>query len=214
MFLQFLRLDGKTFHTVGPVWKKARSPKVFHVALGITSNVSESDRRLYLVLGFTTSSSDKYCGARPFNLLKTRSASASNNGLQGVTWAYKGLQRVQGVAGGYMGLQGRGLHGVKGVTRSHRGLQGVTRGYRGLHGVTGGYRGYKGSQGVTRGYIGLQGVTRSYKGLQRVTMGYKGLQWVTGSYKGLHGATRGYRGLHGVTEGWSYSALQGVSGGY
>ena len=27
MFLQFLRLDGKAFHTVGPAWKKARSPK-------------------------------------------------------------------------------------------------------------------------------------------------------------------------------------------
>ena len=74
MFLQFLRLDGKAFHTVGPAWKKARSPKVFRVTLGITSNVSESDRRLYLVLGFTTSSSDKYCGARPFNVLKTKSA--------------------------------------------------------------------------------------------------------------------------------------------
>ena len=55
----FLRLDGKAFHTVGPAWKKARSPKVFRVTLGITSNVSESDRRLYLVLSFTTSSSDK-----------------------------------------------------------------------------------------------------------------------------------------------------------
>ena len=53
MFLQFLRLDGKAFHTVGPAWKKARSPKVFRVTLGITSNVSESDRTLYLVLGFT-----------------------------------------------------------------------------------------------------------------------------------------------------------------
>ena len=61
MFIQFLRLDGKAFHTVGPVWKKARSPKVFRVTLGITSNVSESDRRLYPVLGFTTSSWDKYC---------------------------------------------------------------------------------------------------------------------------------------------------------
>ena len=71
MFLQFLRLDGKAFHTVGPAWKKARSPKVFRVTLGITSNVSESDRRL---LGFTTSSSDKYCGASPFNVLKTKSA--------------------------------------------------------------------------------------------------------------------------------------------
>ena len=46
MFLQFLRLDGKAFHTVGPAWKKARSPKVFRVTLGITSNVSESVRRL------------------------------------------------------------------------------------------------------------------------------------------------------------------------
>ena len=35
---------------------------------------SRSDCRLYLVLGFTTSSSDKYCGARPFNVLKTKSA--------------------------------------------------------------------------------------------------------------------------------------------
>ena len=50
MFLQFLRLDGKAFHTVGPAWKKARSPKVFRVTLGITSNVSESDRRPYPVL--------------------------------------------------------------------------------------------------------------------------------------------------------------------
>ena len=74
MLLQFLRLDGKAFHTVGPAWKKARSPKVFRVTVGTTSNVSESDRRLYLVLGFTTSSSDKYCGARPFNVLKTKSA--------------------------------------------------------------------------------------------------------------------------------------------
>ena len=41
MFLQFLSLDGKAFHTVGPAWKKARSPKVFRVTLGITSNVSE-----------------------------------------------------------------------------------------------------------------------------------------------------------------------------
>ena len=49
----FLRLDGKAFHTVGPAWKKARSPKVFRVTLGITSNVSESDRRLYLVLDLT-----------------------------------------------------------------------------------------------------------------------------------------------------------------
>ena len=67
MLLQFLRLDGKAFHTVGPAWKKARSPKVFRVTFGITSNVSESDR-------FTTSSSDKYCGASPFNVLKTKSA--------------------------------------------------------------------------------------------------------------------------------------------
>ena len=27
MFLEFLRLDGKAFHTVGPAWKKAPSPK-------------------------------------------------------------------------------------------------------------------------------------------------------------------------------------------
>ena len=46
----------QAFYTVGPAWKKARSPKVFRVTLGITSNVSESDRRLYPVLGFTTSS--------------------------------------------------------------------------------------------------------------------------------------------------------------
>lgn len=70
MFLQFLRLDGKAFHTVGPAWKKARSPKVFLVTLGISSNVSESDRRLYLVLGFTTRSSDEYCGAKPFNSME------------------------------------------------------------------------------------------------------------------------------------------------
>ena len=40
MFLQFLRLDGKAFHTVGPAWEKTRSSKVFRVTLGITSNVS------------------------------------------------------------------------------------------------------------------------------------------------------------------------------
>ena len=54
--------------------KRLDRQKSFRVTLGITSNVSESDRRLYLVLGFTTSSSDKYCGARPFNVLKTKSA--------------------------------------------------------------------------------------------------------------------------------------------
>ena len=32
MFLQFLRLDGKAFHTVGPALKKARSPKVSSVS--------------------------------------------------------------------------------------------------------------------------------------------------------------------------------------
>ena len=104
MFLQFLRLDGKAFHTVGPAWKKARSPKVFRVTLGITSNVSESDRRLYLVLGFTTSSSDKYCGARPFNVLKTKSAILNSTlnftGNQwsslstGVLWANLGIKHV------------------------------------------------------------------------------------------------------------------------
>jgi len=47
------------------------APKVFRVTLGITSNVSQSDHRLYVVLGFTTSRSDKYCGARPFSVLKT-----------------------------------------------------------------------------------------------------------------------------------------------
>ena len=30
-FLEILRLDGKAFHTVGPAWEKAVSPKVFHV---------------------------------------------------------------------------------------------------------------------------------------------------------------------------------------
>ena len=32
MLLQFLRLDGKAFHTVGPALKKARSPKVSSVS--------------------------------------------------------------------------------------------------------------------------------------------------------------------------------------
>ena len=104
MFLQFLRLDGKAFHTVGPAWKKARSPKVFRVSLGITSNVSESDRRRYLVLGFTTSSSDKSCRARPFNVLKTKSAILNSTlnftGSQwsslstGVIWANLGIKHV------------------------------------------------------------------------------------------------------------------------
>ena len=104
MFLQFLRLDGKAFHTVGPAWKNARSPKVFRVTLGITSNVSESGRRLYLVLGLTTSSSDKYCGARPFNVLKTESAilnsSLNFTGNQwsplstGVIWTNLGIKHV------------------------------------------------------------------------------------------------------------------------
>ena len=32
MLLQFLRLDGKAFHTVGPALKKARAPKVSSVS--------------------------------------------------------------------------------------------------------------------------------------------------------------------------------------
>ena len=104
MFLQFLRLDGKAFHTVGPAWKKTWSPKVFRVTLGITSNVWESDRRLHLVLGLTTSSSDRYCGARAFNVLKTESAILNSTlnftGNQwsplstGVIWANLGIKHV------------------------------------------------------------------------------------------------------------------------
>ena len=43
-------------------------------------------------------------------------------GLQGVTGGYKGLQGLQGVTGGYKGLQG--------VLGCDKGLQGVAKDYR------------------------------------------------------------------------------------
>ena len=60
--------------------------------------------------------------------------------------------KIQGVTGGYKGIQGK--------------LQGVTGGYKGLQGVTGG------SQGVTMGYRGLQGITGGYKRLEGVAKKY------------------------------------------
>ena len=47
MFLQFLRLDGKAFHTVGAAWKKARLPKVFRVTLGITRTENLKNHTLF-----------------------------------------------------------------------------------------------------------------------------------------------------------------------
>ena len=59
---------------------------------------------LYLVLGFTTSTSDKYCGARPFSVLKTKIAILNSTpnftGNQwsslstGVMWANLGIKQI------------------------------------------------------------------------------------------------------------------------
>ena len=53
--------------------------------------------------------------------------------LQGVRGGYKGIQgKLQGVTGGYKGLQG----GYRGFTRGLQWVTGVTGGYKGLRGVT------------------------------------------------------------------------------
>ena len=55
-----------------------------------------------------------------------------------------------------------------------RGLNGVAGGYLGLQGDTWDYKGSNGLKGFIRGYMGLQRVTWGYSGLQAVTRNYIG----------------------------------------
>ena len=65
-----LMYSGRLFHKVGPITEKALSPFEVNSVCGRARCIWDADLSV-LMAGGADNRSHKYCGARPFNALKT-----------------------------------------------------------------------------------------------------------------------------------------------